>query len=174
MLVSLNSICSLDTILSDEPFCSFDPCSSCFFGAYFRKICPRVIGFKLLDELVICLSVLLTATSFLLPSFMSEIIATFDASNSGADSVTFILLVCVRTGALVAVSNLLLLLFMLIWSKCSKSSLDEFVLIVSLICCIRLLLAESSFFFVLLIFLTLAMSKSSLDFIVRLKFGCSA
>ena len=132
--MSLNNIYPFDPNLSEDPFYSFDPYSSYFLGAYFLNIWPLVIGLRLLDELVIYLSVLLTATSFLLPSLMSDIIATDEGSNSGADSVTFICFVWESTGALVAVSNFTLLSLMFIYSKLSKSSLDEFVFIVSLIC----------------------------------------
>jgi hypothetical protein len=78
--------------------------------------------------------VLFTATNFLLPSLISEIIATEDGSNSGADSVTFIYFDCVRTGALVAVSSLFWLPLIIICSRLIKSSLEELVFIVSLSC----------------------------------------
>jgi len=132
---------------AEEPI-SPDVC----FASYFLKIYPLVIGLRLLDELVSCLSWLYFLTRFL------------SKTNSSADPLVVLILVKPRTGterALLSKDST----FLRIYYKFARSSYDLSFSATpaSFKNWILLRLADSNFFFVWPILLTLAESGASCD-----------
>jgi hypothetical protein len=108
------------------------PSSFTFLFACFLKIWPRVTGFKLFEEFVSYLSVLLTAIIFLAASPVDAIPAELSTS-SGAEPVSSLILesyfLLSKMGTELVESSCFESTRIKIWSRLSKSSFEEFVLI---------------------------------------------
>jgi len=130
-----------------------------FLFACFLKIYPRVTGFKLFEELVNCLSVLLTAINFLAASVVAAI-AKLSTSSGAEQFISLIFDNCFllsSTGTELVESSYFESTRIKMWSKLSRSSFDEFVFMAdSWTCLTRLRRAESIFFLVLSMLFTFA------------------